>query len=244
MIRALYGVALDSPLGAEFSCSGRFASHCLEQGIWQHKAARFAIDLWLRTEAVANRFAMGQIWRPATPSGGTRATLRDAVQQVVLALITSLSAHEAFWPSAESAGPLPTWGTEPEAAPPAPAWDHSGVGEQARHDIAEIMPLLDRVLDATLLARFAEEVASPDPPLDDDLWVRIAYAFAAAARRGATAVEHLAGLFVPIYLWRAARFVAQTTSEAETTVRARLEMLGQTFELLKPVLVDEWLTGV
>ena len=31
LVRALYGVALDEPLGAEFSCSGRFASHCLEQ---------------------------------------------------------------------------------------------------------------------------------------------------------------------------------------------------------------------
>ena len=31
LVRALYGVALDEPLGAEFSCSGRFASHCLER---------------------------------------------------------------------------------------------------------------------------------------------------------------------------------------------------------------------
>ena len=45
LVRALYGVALDEPLGAEFACSGRFASHCLEQDIWNHEAARFAIDL-------------------------------------------------------------------------------------------------------------------------------------------------------------------------------------------------------
>jgi hypothetical protein len=63
LVRALYGVALDEPLGAEFACSGRFASHCLEQDIWNHEAVRFAIDLWLRTEAVAGRFAVGQIWR-------------------------------------------------------------------------------------------------------------------------------------------------------------------------------------
>ena len=53
LVRALYGVGLDEPLGAEFACSGRFASHCLEQDIWSHEAARFAIDLWLRTEALA-----------------------------------------------------------------------------------------------------------------------------------------------------------------------------------------------
>ena len=45
---------------------------------------RFAIDLWLRTEAVAERFTVGQIWRPATTAAGARTTLREAVHQVVL----------------------------------------------------------------------------------------------------------------------------------------------------------------
>ena len=59
LVRAVYEVGLDEPLGAEFACSGRFASHCLERGIWAEDAARFAIDLWLRTEAVANRLRPG-----------------------------------------------------------------------------------------------------------------------------------------------------------------------------------------
>src|SRR3984885_8408975 len=78
LVRALYGVALDEPLGAEFACSGRCAPHCLERDIWNHEAARFAIDLWLRTEAMAEGFGVGQIWRPATTAAGTRTTLRDA----------------------------------------------------------------------------------------------------------------------------------------------------------------------
>ena len=97
LVRALYGVALDEPLGAEFACSGRFASHCLEQDIWSHDAVRFAIDLWLRTEAIAGRFTVGQIWRPATTAAGARTTLREAVHQVGLSLVESLRAHESFW---------------------------------------------------------------------------------------------------------------------------------------------------
>ena len=61
LVRALYGVALDEPLGAEFSCSGRFASHCLEQNIWNREIGRFAIDLWLRTEAMAQNVSIGEI---------------------------------------------------------------------------------------------------------------------------------------------------------------------------------------
>ena len=104
LVRALYGVALDEPLGAEFACSGRFASHCLDQDIWDHDAARFAIDLWLRTEAVAEEFAVGQIWRPATTDRRRADTkLREAVHQVVLALVESLRAHDSFWLKARTA---------------------------------------------------------------------------------------------------------------------------------------------
>ena len=59
VVRAVYSVGLDEPLGAEFACSGRFAAHCLEQDIWSHEAARFAIDLWLRTEVLAEGFTVG-----------------------------------------------------------------------------------------------------------------------------------------------------------------------------------------
>ena len=78
LVRALYGVALDEPLGAEFACSGRFASHCLEQDIWEQDAARFAIDLWLRTEAIAKDLTIGQIWRRhhRSPAPGPRCARR------------------------------------------------------------------------------------------------------------------------------------------------------------------------
>ena len=240
LVRALYGVALDEPLGVEFSCSRRFASHCLEQDIWEHEAARFAIDLWLRTEAVAKGFTVGQIWRPSTGTPAARTTLREAVQQVVLALVESLRAHEVFWKAVDGVVQLPTWGTELTETPDAPSWDYEALGDQARQDVGEITPLLEGVLAAGLIAQVVEQMASPESPLDDELWVRIVYTFAAATRGGSTGIEHVAGLFVPLYLWRAAAFMAATAREREVTVFARLESLSRTFHQLKPVLVDGW----
>jgi glucosylglycerate synthase len=240
LVRALYGVALDEPLGAEFSCSGRFASHCLERDIWDHEVARFAIDLWLRTEAVAERFALGQIWRPAPAVAGARTTLREAVQQVVLALIESLRVHPSFWKATNGIAPLPTWGNDLEETPDAQMWDYDALAGQARHDVGEIRPLLEEVLDPSLLARVVEETSSPELHSDDELWVKTVYAFAAAARRGQPGVEHLAGMFVPLYLWRAAAFMAHAAHEADGTVQEGLESLCQTFLRLKPLLVDSW----
>jgi hypothetical protein len=244
IVRSLYGAALDEPLGVEFSCSGRFASHCLDRDMWDREAARFAIDLWLRTEAAAAGFALGQIWRPITASAGARARLRETVQQVIMALIESLCAHESFWRGANDAGPLRTWGDEPAMRPEAPSWDFEALAGQARGDITQIQPLLDGVLDAGLVAGLMTDVSGPVPRLDDERWVRIVYAIAAATRQGRASVEHLAGMFVPLYLWRAASFMAETSHEADAVVEARLDSLAQTFQRLKPVFVEHWSAAV
>jgi glucosylglycerate synthase len=239
LVRALYGVALDAPLSAEFACSGRFASHCLEQDIWKHETARFAIDLWLRTEAVAERFSIGQIWRPATTSAGVRTTLREAVHQVVLSLIESLRAHESFWLKANGISELLTWGTDPMVVPDASTWDYQALAAQARHDIGEIKALLVEVLEPDVFARVLDDGAGHSP-LEDELWVRIVYAFAAATRQGRTGVEQLADMFAPLYMWRASAFMSHTAHESPAVVQNRLNALCETFQRLKPVLVANW----
>jgi hypothetical protein len=241
-VRALYGVALDEPLGAEFACSGRFASHCLEQDIWNHEAARFAIDLWLRTEAVAERFAIGQIWRPAGSGAGARTTLREAVRQVVLSLVESLRAHERHWLTADRIEALRTWGTEPMTVHEPATWDYQALGEQARRDLLEIEPLLEEVLEPGLVAAIMSTCAGAR--LDDEVWVRSVYAFAAATRLGHTSLEHLADMFSPLYMCRASAFMSHTASDTPSVTHGKLDSLCDTFLRLKPALVARWKADV
>jgi hypothetical protein len=189
---------------------------------------------------MARGFAIGQVWRPAATGAGTKTTLREAVQQVVLGIIESLQSHDSFWMTTNGTIQLPSWGSDPKAAPDAPTWDHEALAEQARHDIGEIRPLLETVLEPDVLERVVAEVSGAVPALDDELWVTIVYAFASAAHRGGIGVEHLAGMFVPIYLWRAAAFIAQTALEEDAKVQARLDSLCEAFERLKPALVSGW----
>jgi hypothetical protein len=239
LVRALYAVGLDEPLGAEFACSGRFASHCLEQDIWNHESARFAIDLWLRTEAAAERFPIGQIWRPVPTAAGGRTTLRDVVHQVVLAVIESLRAHESFWRNANAVSDLHTWGTEPAAIPELTLWDYQALAEQARRDIIEITPLLEDVLDPGLFVGIMENV-NGTLRLDDELWVRTVYGFATAIQHGRAALDHMADMFVPLYMWRAAAFMSETSPQPHGVVQDRLDALCDTFQRLKPTLVAAW----
>jgi hypothetical protein len=240
LVRAVYGVELDEPLGAEFACSGRFAAHCLEQDIWRQDAATFAIDLWLRTEAIAQRLTMGQVWRPATAAAAPT-TLRQAVRQILLSLIVALRAHETFWRMAANSTTLPTWGDDPHRSPPVAEWDHVALAQQAQHDISEIKPLLEGVLDPPVLSRLVEDIGgAAEPRLDDELWVRIVFDFLEASNRGSAGVDHLADMFVPLYMWRAARFMSFTAREPDDVAQTRLNALCDAFQRLKPTLVNGW----
>jgi hypothetical protein len=240
LVRALYALSIDEPLAAECSCVGRFASHCLEQDIWNRETAKFAIDLWLRTEAAAQRLKLGQIWRPAPTGAGVKTTLREAVHQVVLSLLECLGAHESFWLRVNGVTRLETLGAIPTATPDDATWDYKALAEQARHDINEIEPLINAVFTPELSGRVLAQVSSPDSPLDDDLWVSIVYAFIAATRSGGASIDHLADTFAPLYMWRASAFMYHTALEPPAVVQSRLDSLCQTFERLKPVLVSRW----
>lgn len=240
LVRALYGVALDEPLGSEFSCSGRFASHCLDEDIWNNEAGRFAIDLWLRAEAVAKNFSIGQIWRPAAASAGVRATLREAVQQIVLSMVEILRAHDTFWRSATGLRELRTWGADPQVIPARASWDAGALAEQARREITEIQELLQQVLDRATFEQVLADVSATRFRVHDELWARIVYTFLGAAQHGSTSVEHLAAMFVPLYLWRASAFLALTADDDPATVQNRLDSVCETFLRLKPILVNSW----
>jgi hypothetical protein len=82
--------------------------------------------------------------------------------------------------------------------------------------------------------------SGPRLPLDDELWVRSVYAFAAATRLGRTSIDHLADMFVPLYMWRAAAFMSHAALESPAKVQARLDCSVRTFQRLKPVLVASW----
>ena len=243
LVRAVYSIGLDEPLGAEFGCSGRFASHCLEQDIWNHESARFAIDLWLRTEAAAERFPVGQIWRPLTMPAGSRTTLRDVVHQVVLSVAECLRAHESYWLKANVIAELRTWGVDPVVVPDVSPWDFQALAAQARRDIVEIKPLLEDVLEPGLFVGVMDNVSGTTARLDEELWVRTVYGFATAIQQRRAAIDHLADMFAPLYMWRAAAFMAETAPEPPATVQGRLDALSEAFQRLKPALVASWLDG-
>src|SRR4030067_1485346 len=88
MTRALYGKRIRQPIGGEFGFSGRLAAFYFGQNVWESHVARFGIDIWMTTEAIANDFKVCQtflgakIHDPKDPG----ADLADMLLQVVATL--------------------------------------------------------------------------------------------------------------------------------------------------------------
>jgi glycosyltransferase involved in cell wall biosynthesis len=60
LTRALYGREIRQPIGGDFGFSGRLAAHYLTKPVWESNVARFGIDIWMTTTAIADVFIVFQ----------------------------------------------------------------------------------------------------------------------------------------------------------------------------------------
>ena len=78
------------------------------------------------------------------------------------------------------------------------------------------------------------------PPFADELWIETLTQFAAAHHREVMHRDHLIRALVPLYLGRAASFLAENAAREAAAVEERLEALGLGFEKEKPHFVRRW----
>src|SRR5438093_9925063 len=112
LTRALYGQRIRQPIGGDFGFSGRLAEHYLEKHVWESDVARFGIDIWMTTEAIASgaricqSFLGAKIHSPKDPA----ADLSAMLTQVMGALFALMEQHECIWSSGKGSRPVPLFG--------------------------------------------------------------------------------------------------------------------------------------
>ncbi|OGO39723.1 MAG: hypothetical protein A2Z04_08370 [Chloroflexi bacterium RBG_16_57_9] len=60
MTRMLYGLDVRQPIGGDFGFSGKLANVYLAHDVWETDVARFGIDIWMTTTAIAEGFRVCQ----------------------------------------------------------------------------------------------------------------------------------------------------------------------------------------
>jgi len=244
LIRATYGWQVQEPLAAEFGCSSRFLSYCLEQDVWESKLARYGIDLWMTCAALSSGFRCCQapLGPRATAPGLVRPVFRDVFQQVAGSAFGCLDLHASYWLTRSTADPLTMVGTPPGGRTDAPATDGARLTQSFCADLENLQSVLEPILSRDTLHALNRlaDVDSEQLRYTDDLWVSTVYEFLVAHHRGVMRGEHIAQALIPLYLGRTGSFLIQYAAADPAEVNSALESLCLQFERSKPDLVERW----
>ena len=213
LTRALYGFRIRQPIGGEFGFHADLARAYLAQPVWDGDVARFGIDIFMTTTAIARHVRVAQaflgskIHDPKDPS----ADLGPMFTEVVGTLFTLAHDNAAIWREVVGSKAVPVVGdvevVDPEAIPVDPArlrakYEASAPAQRA---------LWERVLRTKIPAA-----------IDSSVWASIVFDFLDAALADPSESETLARGLLPLYYLRVAEFVDEaknmTTEQAEDIV--------------------------
>jgi hypothetical protein len=213
LTRALYGFRIRQPIGGEFGFRANLATAFLEQEVWDTDVARFGIDIFMTTTAiarsakVAQAFLGAKVHDPKDPA----ADLGPMFTQVVGTLFRMASENEALWSSVRGSKDVPVVGqampVEPEAVPADPA--------RLREKFAAGRGEHESTWRDILSARVPDTI-------DAKAWARIVFDHLAAALQRPQASEQIARSLLPLYQLRTASFIEEvrdmTTTQSETVI--------------------------
>lgn len=244
LTRALYGRRIRQPIGGEFGFSGELAGHYLDQHVWDSEVARFGIDIWMTTEAIASgarvcqSFLGAKIHNPKDPS----ADLSAMLVQVMGALFALMEQHEGLWSQQGESQPVPLFGFPYEVGIEPVHVDVERMVAHYRQGLADLEPIWQQILTADTISRLRDlqETAGTDCRIPDELWVQVVYDAATAYHKRIMPRDHLLKALTPLYLGRTASFVQATQGLTSKEAEHKIEALCRTFEHMKPYLVERW----
>ena len=244
LTRALYGQRIRQPIGGEFGFSGTLATHYLDQHVWESEVARFGIDIWMTTEAIASgarvcqSFLGAKIHNPKDPA----ADLSAMLMQVMGALFASMEQHEAVWSQQQGSQPVPLFGFPYEVGVEPVHVNVAQMVSHYRQGLTDLEPIWRQILaeDTFNHLRDLQGASGTDCRIPDELWVRVVYDAAATYRKRIMPREHLLKALTPLYLGRTASFVHATQGLTSTEAEEKIEALCLTFERMKAYLLEHW----
>lgn len=244
LTRALYGQRIRQPIGGDFGFSGRLAEHYLDKHVWESEVARFGIDIWMTTEAIAHgarvcqSFLGAKIHNPKDPA----ADLSAMLVEVVGAVFALMEEHQTVWAGVAESQPVKVFGFQYEVGVEPVHVNVERMVSSFRQGLVDLEPIWRQ-----MLAQQTVEGLLPlkDCPLQafripDDHWARLVYDAAASYHHRVMPREHLLKALTPLYLGRTATFVLETQGLTSAEAEGRIEALCRAFEERKAYLVERW----
>ncbi len=245
MTQSLYGRRIRQPIGGDFGFTGSLARIYSHMDVWRTDIAKFGIDVWMTTTAIAEGFricqsAMGIKVHDIKDPGSDLGSMFTQVAGTIFAL---MGEYEVKWQAVKASTPIRVFG---EIGPQEPAHmeinvenllDHFEVGAREYRDLwGEILP----ADDSRLLARMAADPANGlDYPVE--FWMRNVYDFAVRYNfPRSLARQDIVSALVPLYCARTASFAAETRNMSSREAEGFVSRNAGVFEQGKGYLLEHW----
>lgn len=244
LTRALYGRRVRQPIGGEVGISRRLISRFLTRDEWSTDVARYGIDIWMTTAAIAENFQICQTYLGAKiyDAGDAGADLSSVLAQVVGSVFGLMETYDVVWRNVLGSLPAPLLGLPFEAGPEPLAIDVGRLLASYRQAVRDLLPVYEHIISSSQLGALCAAATLSDGQfiLPDELWVAVIYDFSLAYHRRVMDREHLLKSLTPLYLGWVASFARQIANEAPAQAEGRIDRLCQVFEQLKPYLINQW----
>jgi glycosyltransferase involved in cell wall biosynthesis len=245
LTRMLYGLRVRQPIGGEFGISARLISRYLERRDWEADVARFGIDIWMTTIAIAEGFRVCQSFLGAKlhDAKDPGSDLSAMLQQVAGSVFSLMQEYAPVWERSSGSTPAELFGFRFDVGldPIQVNVDRMVRGfQRGCEDLGEVW---ETVLEADTFAEVRRLGTSAPGTLfhmDDELWTKVVFDFACAYRAKTLARGTLLGSLTPLYLGRVASFVVENEDLVASEVEDKIEQLCLTYEVMKPELIRRW----
>ena len=244
LTRALYGKRVRQPIGGDFGFSGKLAQFYLTKDVWDTDVARFGIDIWMTTTALANGFRVAQSFLGAKihDAKDPGSDLSDMLYQVVSATFGLMDGYAEQWMPIQGSQAVPTFGFEYSVGLEPIRVNTARMINIFREGIGNLHEIWLSILGAGDL-REVERLGT----LNDSefrfpiaLWTRVVYDYAIAFHQRKLSPEHLIKSLTPLYLGKTASFILEVEHMDAHEAEAEIEKLCLEFENSKSYLVTNW----
>jgi glycosyltransferase involved in cell wall biosynthesis len=244
LTRALYGKRVRQPIGGDFGFSGDVAKFYLTKDVWETDVARFGIDIWMTTTAIANGFRVTQSFLGAkihdAKDPGT--DLSNMLYQVVSATFALMETYADKWKPIRGSESVPAFGFEYSVGLEQVNVNTSRMLNIFREGLRNLGEIWLGILGAGDFKEVERLGALGDAEFHFpiSLWTRVVYDYALAFHNNRMPAEQLIKSMTPLYVGKTASFILQAADMGQQEAEAEIEKLCIEFENGKDYLASNW----
>jgi glycosyltransferase involved in cell wall biosynthesis len=249
---SLYGMRIRQPIGGDFGFSGRLASFWAEQDdVWTTEVARFGIDIWMTTSALAGgdfgvcQARLGSKIHDAKDPGRH---LGPMFRQVVGTLFRLGGRYAHRWRRVDRIELPPVFGFPYTTGTDDVPVDCEGLIEKFARAVRDYDPVLRSALSPDTFAG-VEAAAAADlrPALFDfpvQLWIDVVFDLMVAVNANEVDERDALDAMIGLYFARTASFVREAAADAQDEAEARIDSYPDLYLARKDVLRERWSAAI